>query len=89
MEDRAVKWGIPVNPGDLVDGTDPVDREDAPVNWAEGVSTDFVPHRVIFAARERLIGRLGSVDLDRLPIGGVAEAVSETWEGRRSDPESN
>ena len=89
MEDRVETRGIPSDPEDLADRTGPADRGDLPADLALGVSIDSVPARVIFAVRERLIGRPGSVDLDRLPVGAVAEAVDGASEGRRSDPEDN
>ena len=89
MEGRVETRVIPSDPEDLADRTGPVDRGDSPADLALGVSSYSVPARVIFAERERLIGRPGSVDLDRLPVGAVAEAVEGASEGRRSDPESN
>ena len=78
---------IPSDPEDLAYRTGPVDRGDSLVDLALGVSTDSVPARVSFAVRGRLVGRPGSVYLDRLTAGAVAEAVDATFEGRRRDPE--
>ena len=88
MEGRVETRVIPSDPEDLADRTGPVDCGDSPADLALGVSNDSVPARVIFAARGRLIGRTGFVNLDRLPVGAVAEAVDGVSEGRRSDPEA-
>ena len=45
---------------------------------AEVVATDSVSDRVIFAARGRLIGRSGSVDMDLLFVDGVVKAADGT-----------
>ena len=89
LEGRVETRGIPSDPEDLADRTGPVDRGDSPADLALGVSTDSVPARVSFAVRGRLVERPGSVDLDRLPVGAVAETVDGTLEERRSDPETN
>ena len=89
LEGRVATRGIPSDPEDLADLTGPVDRGDSTADLALGVSVDSVPARVSFAVRGRLIGRPGPVDLDRLPVDAVAEAVDGTFEGRRSDPEAN
>ena len=89
LEDRLETRDIRSDTEDLADRTGPVDRGDSPADLASGVSTDSVPARVSFAVRERLIGRPGPVDLDRLPVNAVAEAVDGTFRGRRIDPEAN
>ena len=89
MQGRVVTRGIASDPEDLADRTGPVYRGDSPNDLVLGVSTDSVPARVSFAMRGRLVGRPGSVNLDRLPIGAVAEAVDGTFEGRHSHPEAN
>ena len=89
LEGRVATRGIPSDPEDLADRTGPADRGDSPADLALGVFTESVPARVSFAVRARLIGRPGSVDLDRLQVGAVAEAVDGASEGRRSNPEAN
>ena len=89
LEDRAETRGIPSGPEDLADRAGPADCGDSPAGLALEVSTDSFSARVSFAVRGRLIGRPGPVDLDRLPVDAVAEAVDGTFEGRRSDPEAN
>ena len=89
LGDRVATRGIPSDPEDLIDRNGPADRGDSPAALAFGVSTDSVSVRVRFAVRVRLIGRPGSVDLDRLQVGAVAEAVYGASEGRRSYPEPN
>ena len=89
LEDLVETRGVPSDPEDLADRTGPVDCRDPPADLVERVPTDSVPDRVIFAARGSLIGEIGSVDLDRLPVGRVAEAVDGAFEGRRSYPEAN
>ena len=89
MKGRVETRDIPSDPEDLTDRTGPADRGDSPADLALGVSTDSVPPRLSFAVRGRLIGRPGSVDLDRLSVGAVAEAVDGASEGRRSDQEAN
>ena len=89
LEDCVETRGIPSYPEDLADRTSPVDRGDPPADLALVISTDSVPAGVIFAVRGRLIWRPGSVELDRLPVVAVAEAVGCTFEGRRSGPEAN
>ena len=87
LDGRVETRGVPEYPKDLADCTGPVDRVDSQADLALGVSTDSVPARVSFAVRGRLVGRPGSVYLDRLTAGAVAEAVDATFEGRRRDPE--
>ena len=89
LEDRVETRGIPSDPEDFADRTGLADRGDSPADLALGVSTYSVPARVSFAVRGRLNGRPGTVDLNRLLVGAVAEAVDGTSEGRRSDPEAN
>ena len=89
LEDRVETRGIPSDSEDLADRTGPSDRGDSPADLALGVSRDSVPARGSFAVRGRLIGRPGSVNLDRLPVGAVVEAVDDASEGRLSDPEAN
>ena len=89
LEDRVQTRGIPSDSENLANRTGLADRGHSPADLAVGVSTDSVPSRVSFAVRGRLIGRPGSVDLDRLPVGAVVEAVDGASEGRRSDPEAN
>uniref|UniRef100_A0AAV1VNA2 Uncharacterized protein n=1 Tax=Peronospora matthiolae TaxID=2874970 RepID=A0AAV1VNA2_9STRA len=89
LEGRIETRVIPSDPEDLADSTGSADRGDSLADLALEVSTDSVPACVRFAVRGRLIGRPGSVDLDRLPVGTVAEAVDCTIGGRRSDPEAN
>ena len=67
-----------MNSDDVADCTGPVDRGYPPVDLAEGVSTESVPDRGIFAARGRLIGVCSSVDLDRLLVSVVEEATDGT-----------
>ena len=89
LEGSVETRGIPSYLEDLADRTGPVDRGDSPDDLALGVSTDSVPARVSFEVRGRLIWRPGSVELDRLPVVAVAEAVDATFEVRRSDTEAN
>ena len=89
LEGSVETRGIPSYLEDLADRTGPVDRGDSPADLALGVSTDSVPARVIFAVRARLIRRPGPVDMDRLPVCAVAEAVDDIFKGSRSDPEFN
>ena len=76
--DHVQTRGVVSDPEDLADCTGPVDRTCPQAALLERVPTDSVPDRVIFAARGSLIGGLGSVDLDLLSVGGVAEAVDGT-----------
>ena len=89
LEDRAETRGVPVQPNDVADCTGRVDCGGPPADLAEEVATDFVPDRVIFAAQGRLIRISGSVDLDLLFVGGVAESENGTLEGRRRVKEAS
>ena len=89
LEGRAETRGVPVNPDDVADCTGPVDRGDHPVDLAEGGATDAVPDRFISAARGRLIGRWGTVNLNLLFVGKVAEAADGTPEEGRRVPEAS
>ena len=89
LESSVETRGIPSDPEDLADRTGPADRGDSPADLALGVSTNSVPARVSFAVQGRLIGRPGSVDLDRLLVGAVAKAVDGAFEGRRRDTKAN
>ena len=89
LEDRLKTRVIPSDSEDLADRTGPAYRGDSPADLTLGVSTDSVSAQVSFAVRGRLIGRPGSVNLDRLPVGAVAEAVEGASKGRRSDPEDS
>ena len=89
LKGRVETRGIPSDPEDLADRTGPVDRGDLPDDLALGVCTDSVPACVSFEVRGRLIRRPGPVDMDRLPVCAVAEAVDDTFKGSRSDPKFN
>ena len=77
-----------MNSDDVADCTGPVDCRDSTSGLTEAVTTDSVTDCVDFAARERLIDRSGSVDLDILFVFGVAEAADGIPEGRRRVPEA-
>lgn len=87
LVDRADTGRVLVSLDDIVNCTGPVDRGEPSADLNEGAPTDSVQDCVIFAARRRLIGRLGSVDLILLFFGGGSEAAEMTREGRRRDPE--